>query len=628
MKSVILGALFTCLMLCGMIGSTRSLMVAGSATSNFRNGDTLHAPDVPRCPPESAFDMQSIIPGYYETSEYLIGKVAVGIVFLESNGSIDASTETWTYSRQIEALGEIQNGLSILAGSNPDAHISFVYDVNYFVPTSYEPINHPYSYQAYWISQTMTFLGYPGTFYFTQVRDYMNDLRETLKTDWSYAIFVVDSYNDADGKFTDGYSAYAYLGGPFLVMTYDNDGYGIGNMDWVTAHETAHIFYATDEYDNVLEYSGYLNSTDTKYTTDCLMGQPLGWPFPLPWGICANTRTQLGWRDLDGDRIQDIVDRYPSMNLNPYLPDPTNNSLLTYYGSVSEIPYPNRNPHGTGRSVTINILTNVKFRVDYGVWIKANATDGIFDEAVEDFTFTTQRLLPGTHTVEAKGINCVNYAGWGFDTVNVLLFDDGFESGNFSAWSGTSVTPGETRRVTTDFAYRGRYGASFYSNGTGGSEAAFCYETITAQGELYARAYFRVSASGISALDSRFFFIIFRAGSTSVAYAGWRKTAAGIKWILTIRDGANGFVDVYSSASPSMYQWYCVELHWKKDSSYGMAELWVNGALVCSTSGKNTAVFGDVNLVRMGLSGVVNCASTKLYADCAKIATTLIGKEP
>lgn len=28
------------------------------------------------------------------------------------------------------------------------------------------------------------------------------------------------------GQGSSGYSEYAYLGGPFLVMTYDNDGYG------------------------------------------------------------------------------------------------------------------------------------------------------------------------------------------------------------------------------------------------------------------------------------------------------------------------------------------------------------------------------------------------------------------
>mgnify|MGYP001612377702 FL=1 len=34
--------------------------------------------------------------GYYDTSEYLMGSIAVNIVFPESNGSIQPNTETWT----------------------------------------------------------------------------------------------------------------------------------------------------------------------------------------------------------------------------------------------------------------------------------------------------------------------------------------------------------------------------------------------------------------------------------------------------------------------------------------------------------------------------------------------------
>ncbi len=50
----------------------------------------------------------SVKPGYEETSEYLIGSVAVGIVFLESNGTIDYSTEYWTSLEESSIINEIQ----------------------------------------------------------------------------------------------------------------------------------------------------------------------------------------------------------------------------------------------------------------------------------------------------------------------------------------------------------------------------------------------------------------------------------------------------------------------------------------------------------------------------------------
>ena len=49
-----------------------------------------------------------IIPGYFDTSEYLIGSVAVGIIFLESNGTIDSSTENWNSAREVQVISEIK----------------------------------------------------------------------------------------------------------------------------------------------------------------------------------------------------------------------------------------------------------------------------------------------------------------------------------------------------------------------------------------------------------------------------------------------------------------------------------------------------------------------------------------
>lgn len=394
------------------------------SSPTFNYPDALTPPDSPTRnsktrEPSSALS-SSPSPGYYETSEYLIGSVSVGVIFLESNGIIDPSTETWTPSRESQVVSEIRDsGLSWLANYNPNANVSFVYDIHYKVPTSYEPINRPYTDQGLWIDEAMTYLGYPGLSYFAQVRDFINDLRNNRDTDWAFAIFVVDSYYDWDGEFTDGYSAYAYLGGPFLVMTYDNGNYGIGNMDWVSAHETAHIFYATDEYDNEVEYSGYLNAPDTQYTTSCLMGQPIIF---LPWSICANTQYQLGWRDSDTDGLQDIVDTFPNTALNPYLPDPTTDSTPTYTGTVVEVPYPNSNPNGPGTDVTINTIAKVEYRLDSGSWFQASALDGVFDEAEESFTFTTSTLSLSTHTIETRGINSVGNKETSFasDTVTVI----------------------------------------------------------------------------------------------------------------------------------------------------------------------------------------------------------------
>jgi hypothetical protein len=357
------------------------------------------------------------VPGYYDTSEYMIGSVAVGIILPESNGSIDTESENWTSEEKENVTNEIKTGLTWWAtkASENNVTLTFVYDFHYGVPTSYEPIRRSASVERkLWISETMSYLGYPGEWSITQVRDYINNLRDTKNTDWAYAIFVVDSSNDSDGEFSDGYFAFAHLGGPYVVMTYDNNGYGIDRMDVVIAHETGHTFYATDEYDGHTENSGYLNIPDNEGATCIMRG--------AYWIACEQTKQQIGWRDSDGDTIQDILDTFPDSTLEPYSPDPTSNFTLAYNGTITVVPYPNNNPHGPGNDVTINTIQNVQYRVNVGLWLNATAIDGAFDNATEEFNFTIEELSYGTHLIEVRGINSVgnNETTFANDTITIL----------------------------------------------------------------------------------------------------------------------------------------------------------------------------------------------------------------
>jgi hypothetical protein len=89
-----------------------------------------------------------------------------------------------------------------------------------------------------WRDAAMTSIGYnKGD---SGIHKYLEELRIRLVTQWAYAAFFT--------KYPIGHFAYASLGGPRLVMDYNNDGWGIDNIDSVFAHETGHIFGAPDEY--------------------------------------------------------------------------------------------------------------------------------------------------------------------------------------------------------------------------------------------------------------------------------------------------------------------------------------------------------------------------------------------
>ncbi|NTU74644.1 MAG: hypothetical protein HGA86_00785, partial [Anaerolineaceae bacterium] len=199
--------------------------MAGQSTGSPLINDVFQRPDLPDMQSQSATG--SNLPGLDDVSPYMIGSIAVGVILPESSGT----DENWTTTERNQVYDEIKEGLdrwvdwsksnnSNTNSDNVDANVSFVYDYQYAIPTSVEPILTSSEDQCTWINEVMTNMGYTnpnGCWY--QIYDYLDDLRTSTGTDWATAIFVVDSSVDDDGKFTNGYFGYAYFHGPFIVMT-------------------------------------------------------------------------------------------------------------------------------------------------------------------------------------------------------------------------------------------------------------------------------------------------------------------------------------------------------------------------------------------------------------------------
>jgi len=166
-------------------------------------------------------------------SSYLEGAVAVGLVLVEG----PTADLQFTAAERTKVVAEAQNGLSWLATSNPAADITFSYDIQIVRLT--QPANPSATdLEAYWRDPVMAKLGYQANF--DGVYDYANAIRSRLATRWAYVAFVT--------KYPVQYFAYAAIGGPRIVLTYDNDGWGPDNLDRVFAHESSHVFGAVDEY--------------------------------------------------------------------------------------------------------------------------------------------------------------------------------------------------------------------------------------------------------------------------------------------------------------------------------------------------------------------------------------------
>lgn len=351
-------------------------------------------------------------PGAYDTSYFMVGKIAVGIILPESNAS-GAGDENWSPSRQTTVFNEIVAGMNWwVSKGGIAAKLTFYYDQRFSVPTAYEPITMPSYNDGTWVGDVLANMGYASGAAATRAYAYINNIRNTLHTDWCFAFFVVDSAKDGNGMFPDGYFAYAYPDGPYSVMTYNNDGYGIGNMDLVCKHEAGHIFGVADEYYDPgyatcdFGYYGYLNV----YNGNCEYQNPDSVPCVMKDNsnsVCVYTNGQLGWRDSDSDGKPDPVDNVVNNTLASHT-TPTREIYATFTGSANDVAY--NSP--TYPDVTINKIMAVKFRVDGGEWLDAAATDGAFDEYAEAYTFTTPALSQGSHLIETQALT-----GYGNTTV-------------------------------------------------------------------------------------------------------------------------------------------------------------------------------------------------------------------
>ena len=388
--------------------------------------DAFTAPDMPSVGKLSVAG-PSIKPGYYQTSEYMAGSVAVGIVLVQSNGKVDPSTEDWTLDQKRLVFDKVTTALNWWAALEPRAHLSFVVDDHFSapLPTDVEPITRPYTDEKYWVADAMGALGYTAISYFARVRDYNNALRDNYHTDWAFTIFVVNDAHDGDHSFSNDYFAYAYVGGPFMVMTYNNANYGPENMDAVAAHEIGHIFYALDQYaaagQSCVSRSGYLAvENQNSQSGACAMNVESimrGQVSPyLRHALDPYAAGQIGWHVSNGDNILDPLHTDLPITITDFVQ--SGNSVVVS-GTAEIVPYPSP----SRASVTINTLTGVQVRLDQGEWQLALPDDEAFDGVTETYHLATNVITPGLHTLQVTALDSAGNISMQFASRTVAILD-------------------------------------------------------------------------------------------------------------------------------------------------------------------------------------------------------------
>lgn len=420
----------------------------------------------------------SSAPVYQQTSAFLAGRVAVGVVAIESNTSSIPNQEDWTTDELTQVRNEIWTGLQKWVNWKPSAlPLEFVVDIDgdetaddmgldAIVPVeiSNEPIVYSAGTYNIWVRQAMEGMGYTdGLTAEDAAYQYANALRTQNNADWAFVLIVVDSSADNEsgdgtpGAFTDAQYMISRTFGPLAVMTYNNGTRGADNMEWATAQLVARMFGAGFQLEGSEFQAGGCDSATKKFgylgiaNTYCALSSPS--PRLMYHGTGdpdSTTREQVGWRDADSDGIIDPMDTRPSILFSPYPFNPTTDNPLTYVEGGSRQYRAYENPlspttclnrptdecfhsyyHDVtpdNLAVTINQIETVEYRIDGGTWSPASIT-GPAD--YKTYSFTTPTLTGGKRKIEVQARNSVGqYSMLASETVIVAVSptNDDFDS--------------------------------------------------------------------------------------------------------------------------------------------------------------------------------------------------------
>jgi len=188
----------------------------------------------------------------------------------------------------------------------------------------------------------------------------------------------------------------------------------------------------------------------------------------------------------------------------------------------------------------------------------------------------------------------------------MAIFSDGFESGDFSAWTGTTGTP----TVETSPVHHGTY---VMKNPSGTHSAN---KTLgAAYAEIFVRVYVRFSALTTATDYGTDIMIVGKASNWAYATTVKAVKLAG-PVVFSMFSGGHARTD--TDFAVAINTWYCVEL--KRRTTSGTVDLYINGVLKASFAYD----YYGADTVQVG--GTAQQVSNA-YFDCVVVADAYIGTE-
>jgi hypothetical protein len=254
------------------------------------------------------------------------------------------------------------------------------------------------------------------------------------------------------------------------------------------------------------------------------------------------------------------------------------------------------------------------------------AVDGAFDETSESVqaTINPSTLAAGTHTLSVRAKDAAG--NWGTTTTESFsvtpsdtVFADGFESGNLSAWSGSSG--GASRIAVTPAAALGGSSYGLRTVLTGNTPSYLIDTRPTNEASAHAR--FRFDPNGTTTAGLVTTILQGRTSSGVTAFWVQYRTSAGAFQVrgLVQRSGGTTATNWYSVTDAP----HAIEIAWASAASASFS-LYVDGALQQTLSALNTSSW-KLETTWLGPSAglATGVSGTEFYDDYAMTRTSLIG---
>jgi len=225
-------------------------------------------------------------PSQWAKAQYMSGYVALGQVFISGPGDLALSSDEVS-----RAMSWIDQGILVLQELNPTANLVFLTDPRPVVPITNpeHSVNSQGEYEQECLFPALVAMGYSGDDQGAQ-----RFARDVMARMWSppsgYVVYV--------SKYDMWDQALAYQYWERVVMDFATD--GEDDPATIFAHESSHVFGASDEYADskcaCTDSCGYFQTPGcnceacTSNPLPCLMRLA-----PAPAEMCTFTRRQIGW---------------------------------------------------------------------------------------------------------------------------------------------------------------------------------------------------------------------------------------------------------------------------------------------------------------------------------------------